>query len=61
MKKSFTRTLVPRKNSSFFFFGARGTGKTTLLRNMFPPGDSHWIDLLEATREQQFATNPQLG
>ena len=32
------------KNNSFFLFGARGTGKTTLLNTLFPSSEALRID-----------------
>jgi predicted AAA+ superfamily ATPase len=40
----FTR-LIKRPDQSFFLFGPRGTGKSTLLRTWFP--DACWFDLLD--------------
>ena len=37
------------KNNSFFLFGARGTGKTTLLKSLFSKKDSLFIDLLNVS------------
>ena len=44
--------MLPRdvklpKSNSFFLFGARGTGKSTLLRSHFRDADHHYIDLLD--------------
>ena len=35
------------KTNSFFLFGARGTGKTTLLKKRFPAQKVVFIDLLD--------------
>ena len=45
---------------SFFLFGARGTGKTTLLKQLFPQKGSLWIDLLSFEEEDRFSRNPDL-
>jgi predicted AAA+ superfamily ATPase len=48
---------------SFFLFGARGTGKSTLLQSLFPqkiPTDSLFIDLLRDEDYVRFSTNPGL-
>lgn len=45
---------------SFFLFGARGTGKTTLLKQLFPQKNSLWIDLLSFEEEDRFNRNPDL-
>ncbi len=44
---------LPKKNS-FFLFGSRGTGKTTLLHSVFDESDTLFIDLLEADLMDQF-------
>lgn len=43
---------------SFFLFGPRGTGKSTLLRERFDPAKSLWLDLLDTHIEDQFSRNP---
>lgn len=45
---------------SFFLFGARGTGKTTLLKQMFPQKNTLWINLLAFNEEDRFSRNPDL-
>ena len=57
--------LVPRlqklsKKHSFFLFGARGVGKTTLLKQLFPQKDTLWIDFLSFDDEDRFSSNPDL-
>ncbi len=42
----YSRQLKISKSQSFFLFGARGTGKTTFLREQFTTESSHFIDLL---------------
>ena len=42
----FKRIINISKSQSFFLLGARGTGKTTFLQQIFSPHDSHRIDLL---------------
>ena len=42
---------------SFFLFGPRGTGKTTLLRQNFP--DALWVDLLEPDTFRTFLAYPE--
>lgn len=44
---------------SFFLFGARGTGKSTLLRSIIPQKNTLWIDLLLPEEEQFYAESPQ--
>ena len=52
----FRRSINISNERSFFLFGARGTGKTTLLRERF--ADARWIDLLDASWERRLARNP---
>ena len=44
---------------SFFLFGARGTGKSTLLRAKFPQDDYFWVDLLHPEQEMRYGTRPE--
>lgn len=48
------------KNNSFFLFGARGTGKTTLLNQIFPTSEALRIDLLDPSLFGQLQANPSL-
>ena len=45
---------------SFFLFGARGTGKTTLLKQIFSEKNTLWINLLSFNEEDRFSRNPDL-
>jgi len=54
-----SRLLQLSKTYSFFLFGARGTGKTTLLRQTFNDESTFWIDLLDPEQEAYFAREPQ--
>jgi predicted AAA+ superfamily ATPase len=54
----FQRLCNTPKNHSFFLFGARGTGKSTLLRQRFPIPNEAYIDLLRVTTERELARNP---
>jgi predicted AAA+ superfamily ATPase len=45
---------------SFFLFGMRGTGKSTLLSQRFSGQDVVWIDLLLAEDELKYRRNPDL-
>jgi len=47
----------PHKHS-FFLFGPRGTGKSTLLKKRFNEIECLWLDLLNAEIEDQFFRNP---
>jgi uncharacterized protein len=55
----FKRLCKPLKSNSFFLFGARGTGKSTLLTQIMPKG-SHYIDLLEEETFDRLVRKPQL-
>ena len=48
---------LPKKNS-FFLFGARGTGKTTLLHQVFSETNSLFIDLLNVRTFEEFVHDP---
>ena len=44
----YHRLSKPLKSNSFFVFGARGVGKTTLLNNLFKDTDGvYWVNLLD--------------
>lgn len=43
---------------SFFLFGARGTGKSTLLKQRFSSLQTFWIDLLSSEDEDRLRRNP---
>jgi len=53
------RTLhLPRAGTeSFFLWGPRQTGKTTLLRGAYP--DAFWIDLLKAEEYRRYTQHPE--
>ncbi len=55
----FTRalTLPPAGKETFFLWGARQTGKTTLLRATYP--DAPWIDLLKSDEFRRYAGRPE--
>jgi predicted AAA+ superfamily ATPase len=52
------RLLKPLPRHSFFLFGARGTGKSTFLREHFSSIDTLWIDLLDPEQEDRYARRP---
>jgi len=56
----YKRLCNPLKSNSFFLFGARGTGKTTLIRSMLGNENIFWIDLLDKNEEDRYARNPSL-
>lgn len=56
-------TFVPRLlqlplSKSFFLFGARNTGKSTLLKHLFRGKGALWIDLLNPAEEDRYAREP---
>lgn len=53
----YNRIIELSKNRSFFLFGARGTGKSTLLHTVYP-GNTYWIDLLDPIVEDEYSRNP---
>lgn len=54
----YDRILKPLQHS-FFLFGARGTGKTTFLKNYFKNTQPLWLDLLDPKTEDRYARNPE--
>lgn len=55
-----SRIITPSNSSSFFIFGARGTGKTTWLKSYFAAKPHLWINLLDPDEETELALNPSL-
>ena len=49
--------LPPPGEESFFLWGPRQTGKTTLLRQRYP--QAWWIDLLKADEYRRYMANPE--
>ncbi len=57
------RFLKPRIDNSFFLFGPRGTGKSTLLKTLFKSLQDNellWIDLLDSEIEERYLKHPNL-
>ncbi len=56
----FTRSLnlPPPGVETFFLWGPRQTGKTTLLRRTYP--QARWLDLLKTDEYRRYATRPEL-
>ena len=52
------RLPVLSGQNSFFLFGARGTGKSTLIESRYRSPETLWIDLLLSSDEERFAGNP---
>jgi uncharacterized protein len=57
---NYTRalTLPEPETETFFLWGPRQTGKSTLLRHRYP--EAVWIDLLKADEFRRYATRPEL-
>jgi predicted AAA+ superfamily ATPase len=58
----YKRMLNPLSNRSFFLFGPRGTGKSTLLNQVFDLKNSKkvlYLDLLDPSYEKDFARTPE--
>ena len=55
MYKRLTNLL---KSNSFFLFGARGTGKSSLLASEFLGSSALWIDLLDPETESLYISAP---
>ncbi|MEW6752855.1 MAG: AAA family ATPase [Candidatus Latescibacterota bacterium] len=55
----FERSLhLPEPGTeTFFLWGARQTGKSTLLRKVYP--ESRWVDLLKAEEFRRYAVRPE--
>ena len=60
MRNSFVRDINLPKTQSFFLFGARGTGKSTLLKERFDAKTTHWIDLLDTATEERLSKSPSM-
>ncbi len=55
----YKRLLELPKNRSFFLFGARNTGKSTLIEEQFSSDHSIWFDLLNTDMAEKFTKNPE--
>jgi uncharacterized protein len=55
----YKRVCNPSKLRSFFLFGARGTGKSTLLETMFSKDESTWFDLNDLETEALITRSPE--
>ena len=54
----YHRLSNPLKTNSFFLFGARGTGKSTLISTLFSSNEAVFIDLLENEMYSRLQANP---
>jgi len=53
------RLLKLSKKRSFFLFGPRGVGKSTLLRSSFQDLGAYWVSLLDSSTERKLAARPE--
>ena len=56
----FKRKLQLSLNQNIILFGARNTGKSTLLKNTFSKEQYFWIDLLDYDNELKYIKNPSI-
>jgi predicted AAA+ superfamily ATPase len=56
----FQRTLQLSLDRNIILFGARSTGKSTLLKNTFSKDHCFWIDLLNFENEIKYLKNPSV-
>lgn len=50
--------LPPAGSETFFLWGPRQTGKSTLLRETYP--DAHWLDLLKSEEFRRYLARPEI-
>lgn len=55
----FQRLRTFSHKYSFFLFGPRGTGKSTILKERFNKDKCLWLDLLDSEIEERFSRNPK--
>ncbi len=55
----YSRLIKLPKNRSFFLFGARNTGKSTLIEQQFPHENTLMLDLLNTQTAENFSINPE--
>lgn len=53
------RLLNLPSKQSFFLFGARSTGKSTLIESVFTHEHSLWLDLLDPIQEERLSRHPE--
>jgi hypothetical protein len=56
----FQRILQLPKKKHFFLFGARNTGKSTLIKKLYDHESSRYIDLLSSEDETRYRQNPDI-
>ena len=55
--REITRLLRPSGEASFFLFGPRGTGKSTLMKSLY--ADALWIDFLNPKTARIYEARPE--
>jgi predicted AAA+ superfamily ATPase len=55
----YHRTINILQSHSFILFGARGTGKSTLIQDLIPSTEVLGVDLLKPTQERKLADRPE--
>ncbi|OQW49382.1 MAG: hypothetical protein A4S09_11885 [Proteobacteria bacterium SG_bin7] len=58
VQKNYKRIISPSRSSSFFLFGARGTGKSTFIEKQFAAKNPFMVNLLDPTVEDFYARHP---
>lgn len=56
----YKRLLNPLLSKSFFIFGSRSTGKSTLLHELFADKKTLWIDLIDDATFREYSNRPEL-
>src|SRR5579863_1149622 len=56
----YQRILQLPKKKHFFLFGARNTGKSTLIKKLYDHESSRYIDLLNSEDETRYRQNPDI-
>jgi predicted AAA+ superfamily ATPase len=54
------RTISLSNSNSYFLFGARGTGKTTLINALYKKEHTHYFNLLNLDEEARLIRDPEL-
>ena len=60
MVNYLNRELILPLDKNIILFGARNTGKSTLIRHTFPKEKSFWVDLLKFDEEDKYRRYPNL-
>ncbi len=52
-------SLPPPGEQSFFLWGPRQIGKSTLLKQLYPPTEHYWVNLLDRDAYRQYLARPE--